>query len=114
MSDDIDLSQPSGWARLERRGPSREQQAKIEAERRRVKLLFARVFGTPDGLEVLALLRSSTIEKMTDPNISERALSHLEGQRQLVHVIETWTAHGREQHPSELRRELPALRRAAE
>lgn len=88
-----------------------EQRRQWEDEQRRVNLLFARVFGSPDGLEVLALLRSNTVERITDPDISERALSHLEGQRQLVRVIETRTANGREQHPSELRRDYPSLRR---
>ena len=97
------------WDDLNR--PKRRLSPEQEAEQKRVNQLFARVFGTPDGLEALALLRSSTVEKGFGPDASERALLYLEGQRQLVRVIETRVANGREQHPTELRREYPSLRR---
>ncbi|CAO3426682.1 Bbp19 family protein [Azospirillum argentinense] len=100
------------WEDLDK--PKQRLTPEQEAEQRRLNGLFARVFGTADGLEVLALLRSSTIEKPISPDASHSALVHLEGQRQLVRVIETRVANGRDQHPSELRREYPALRRAAE
>jgi hypothetical protein len=70
--------------------------------------LFARVFGTPDGLRVLALLRERA-ERPQGSEASLGALAHAEGQRQFVRAIEQWTANGREQHPTALRREYPAL-----
>lgn len=97
------------WVDLSRAKPQLTPEQ--EAEQKRVNGLFARVFGTSDGLEVLALLRSGTIEKTMGPDASERALLYLEGQRQLVRVIETRVANGRDQHPSELRRDYPSLQR---
>ncbi len=98
----------SGWNDIERPRLTAEQKQKAEEEAQRIDRLFGRVFGSPDGLEVLALLRAQTIERGADPNLSHSALAYLEGQRQLVRVIETRTANGRDQHPSELRREYPA------
>lgn len=70
--------------------------------------LFAAVFGTPDGLRVLALLRER-VERPQGPEASSGALAHAEGQRQIVRAIEQWTANGRDQHPTALRRDYPAL-----
>lgn len=107
---DVDVSEPRGWAALDRKNGAADRAA-VEAEQKRITALFARVFGAPDGLEVLALLRQSTVEKSLGPDASHSALAHLDGQRQIVRAIETRVAHGREQHPSELRRQYPALRR---
>lgn len=96
------------WGDLEKRQPTPAE----KEEAQRVDHLFARVFGTPDGLEVLALLRSQTVERVAGPETSRGALAYMEGQRQVVRAIEQRVANGREQHPSELRREYPPLRRA--
>lgn len=95
------------WGDLEKKPATKAERE----EAQRVDRLFARVFSTPDGLEVLALLRARTIERGMDPDAPHSALAYMEGQRQVVRAIEQRVANGREQHPSELRREYPSLRR---
>lgn len=99
----------TGWGGLDRKPATKAERE----EAQRVDRLFARVFGTPDGLEVLALLRARTIERGVDPDAPHSALAYMEGQRQVVRAIEQRVANGREQHPSELRREYPPLRTGA-
>lgn len=49
---------------------------------------FVRTFNTHAGQQVLAYLRTATIERRTPPETSECVLRHLEGQRALVQLIE--------------------------
>jgi hypothetical protein len=54
-----------------------------------VRIAYARAFGTAAGKQVLAHLRAQTIERQLPPDASVAALRFLEGQRRLVHSIET-------------------------
>jgi hypothetical protein len=58
--------------------------------------LFARVFGTDDGQAVLEHLRELTIERVMGADASDAALRQLEGQRQLVKLMETLIKRGRQ------------------
>lgn len=57
-------------------------------------LLHARLFTTTDGREWLARMREAKFGASLDPNISESALRHMEGQRQLIRDIDRLTEHG--------------------
>ena len=87
-----------GWKGLDGR-----QQERRDPE---VDRLYADVFGAPDGLRVLAALRDLTIERGSGPDASDRALAWMEGQRQLVRVIEARTAAGLQIDAKELRRRM--------
>ncbi|MCG5241391.1 hypothetical protein ACIU1J_27625 [Azospirillum doebereinerae] len=93
----------------ERRPPTEAEKAATAEEASRVDRLYASVFGTPDGLKVLALLRERYDERPLGAEASHSALAYREGQRQVLRDIETRTANGRDQHPTALRREYPAL-----
>lgn len=102
----------TGLVRPGERRPPTEDEKRLAAEKAaQADRLFAAVFGTPDGLKLLALLRDRYAEQPAGMEASHSALAYREGQRQLVRDIETRVANGREQHPSELRREYPSLRR---
>lgn len=58
---------------------------------------FTRIFTTSDGKEVLTYLKSLTKERILPANTSEGELRYLEGQRFLVHLIETLVRQGKEQ-----------------
>lgn len=53
-----------------------------------INKVFAEVFGTPAGKEVLKYLRSVTIEMVHGPDSSSNQLWHHEGQRHIVGLIE--------------------------
>ncbi len=56
---------------------------------------YARAFATHDGAMVLEHLRKITIERTLGPNASDAELRTLEGQRSLVHQIETMISRGK-------------------
>lgn len=57
----------------------------------------ARLFNSSDGDKVLKKLRDMTIERIaSEDELSERALSHREGQRYIVGMIERWIRTGHE------------------
>lgn len=58
--------------------------------------LYARVFSTTAGAEVLEHLRKITIERFLGANASDAELRTLEGARALVHQIEQLVRRGRE------------------
>ncbi|NUB27736.1 hypothetical protein [Azospirillum brasilense] len=89
-----------------RRGAPSEEERRAAAEARanaEMARLCAAVFATGQGRELLASLRRRTKDRVLGPDASASALFHLEGQRQLVHAIETWTADGTRTDPSDLR-----------
>ncbi|MCL2338922.1 MAG: hypothetical protein FWC51_03135 [Proteobacteria bacterium] len=59
---------------------------------------YARAFSTADGKKVLAHLRGITIERFVGPDASPAALRTLEGQRALVHQIESLIERGKNQN----------------
>lgn len=61
----------------------------------RLNKLFASVFGRGAGKEVLAHLRSITIEMVAGPNITDAELRHREGARHLVGIIEARVRKGK-------------------
>ncbi len=56
---------------------------------------FAKTFAGPFGEMVLSHLRKITIERTLGPNATDAELRTIEGQRALVHVIETLILRGR-------------------
>lgn len=56
-----------------------------------------RLFSTPDGKEVLTYLKHLTKERVLSASASDSELRFLEGQRFLVHQIETLIRQGKEQ-----------------
>ena len=56
---------------------------------------YARCFGTPSGVAVLAHLRQITIERAVGPNVSDGELRWFAAQSALVRHIETLVARGR-------------------
>ncbi|MEI8393487.1 MAG: hypothetical protein WCF85_02045 [Rhodospirillaceae bacterium] len=56
---------------------------------------FARCFGSGDGARVLGHLRALTLERSIGPEAPDTALRHLEGQRQLVLIIQALITRGR-------------------
>ena len=56
---------------------------------------YARAFSTPDGQKVLAHLRSITIERFLGPDATPAVLRTLEGQRAIVHQIESLIERGK-------------------
>ena len=62
--------------------------------RQRIATAFARCFGGADGGLVLGYLRAMTIERVLGAQASDAALRQLEGQRQLIHSIETMIDRG--------------------
>ncbi len=56
---------------------------------------FARTFSNADGAAVLAHLRRITVERALHPNATDAELRHIEGQRALVHMIETLITRGK-------------------
>jgi hypothetical protein len=69
-----------GWRWFEATAPGAEDQPLRQA--------YLRTFATDAGRQVLAHLRSQTIDRSLSPEGSDRALWHLEGQRRLVRMIE--------------------------
>lgn len=57
----------------------------------------ARLAMTADGALLLAHLRKRTIERPTGPDAGFGSLLHLEGQRSLVHYIESLAERGRKE-----------------
>lgn len=58
---------------------------------------YARAFSTSDGAAVLSHLRQITVERALGAAASDAELRTLEGQRTLVHMIETLIRRGRAQ-----------------
>jgi len=56
---------------------------------------YVRAFGTADGARVLAHLRAITIERFLGPDASPAQLRTLEGQRAIVHQIESLIERGK-------------------
>ena len=77
-------SRDQGWGWFdggETRSPEAEDAEDLPAA-------FARCFRGEDGAAVLAYLRAMTLERSLAPTVSDAALRHVEGQRQLVaHVL---------------------------
>ncbi len=59
-----------------------------------IKHAFARCFSSREGQEVLAHLKTLTLERTLGPNASDSILRHLEGQRQLVAYIDNQIKQG--------------------
>lgn len=57
--------------------------------------LFAGIFGSEGGREVMRYLRSITIESVAGPHITPNELMHREGMRYLVGIMEQRIAGGR-------------------
>ncbi len=57
-----------------------------------IKKAFVRCFMSKEGKIVLSFLRRQTIERCMGPDIEERQLRDLEGQRRLVKQIERLSA----------------------
>ena len=69
----------------------------ISAEDQKMNRLFATVFKTDAGKEVLAYLKSITAETVSGPNVSNNQLFHLEGMRYLFAIIQNKINKGKEQ-----------------
>ena len=71
------------------------------AAHRKINEALAMLFRSPGGVEVLAYLRSITVNYVAGPEISDAGLRHREGMRHLVAIIEQRIeAHHRDQHRS--------------
>ncbi len=62
--------------------------------KREIEKNYTRCFCTTAGAEVLRHLREITIERFLGPNATDAELRALEGQRALVHQIETLVKRG--------------------
>jgi hypothetical protein len=60
-----------------------------EKEERRINLAVVSALGGTQGEELMTYLRSITVNVASGPEISDRALMHLEGMRFLVGVLST-------------------------
>ena len=60
-----------------------------------LSLIAARCFQGNDGRRMLAYLRTITLGRTLGPGADDAHLRHLEGQRQLVHHIQTLIERGR-------------------
>lgn len=58
---------------------------------------FARLFSSADGKQVLEYLKAFTKDRVLPASASDAELRFLEGQRFLVHLIETFIRQGKEQ-----------------
>ena len=56
-------------------------------DQKNIEQLFARLFSTEDGKNVLAYLQNLTFHRAANPSLSEADLRHMEGQRSLLGVI---------------------------
>lgn len=56
----------------------------------------ARIFSSHDGQTVLSYLKRITLERILPPSCSNEELRFLEGQRFLIHQIETLIAQGQQ------------------
>lgn len=92
---------------IDRSRPTRGALPEKPAGPTKTEALFASVFGSDDGLKVLAVLREATIER-GGMGLSESALREIEGQRHLVRGIEARVAAGLMIDAAGLRRMLPA------
>lgn len=71
------------------------------SDEQKLNKVFASLFTTPAGQEVLKYLRSVTIELVSGPAISDEELRHREGQRYLVGLIESRVNKGKKnEHPT--------------
>jgi hypothetical protein len=61
---------------------------RTEEAETRLNSIFRGVFSGSGGAEVLAYLKSITINRVTGPDYSAEALRHLEGQRFIVGLID--------------------------
>lgn len=59
---------------------------------------FTRLFNTAAGAQVLEHLKSITSGRVLGPSATDSELRFLEGERYLVHQIETLIKQGREQN----------------
>lgn len=62
-----------------------------------IEKLYAQVFGTSAGKKVLEHLRNITIERFLGPDATDAGLRTIEGQRALVHKIESMIGRGKNQ-----------------
>lgn len=69
---------------------------RTRAQEDELNTLFASVFRTASGREVLSYLRSVTIEMVGGPEITDAQLRHREGSRYLVGIIEARVAKGKQ------------------
>lgn len=74
---------------------STASRGKEDRPREEIAKAFARCFGAPGAQEVMAHLRAVTVERVLSPQVDDRVLRHLEGQRQLVAYIEALVRLGR-------------------
>mgnify|MGYP001553975097 CR=1 FL=1 len=68
--------------------------------------MCAHVFGRGEGRDLLRHLRAITKDRMVAPDSAESALRWLEGQRYLVHRLESLTAKGLQESANDLRDSL--------
>lgn len=92
-----------------KRAAKAEADAKAAEEARIFHALCARVLGTPDGLRLLATLRRAVKDITHGPDASKGALMWHDGRRHLLSQLETWTANGLNEPPSDLRNRLEAV-----
>jgi hypothetical protein len=103
----MNTAETDGWAALDPHDPDDvERRRAALIERYRVDTLFARVFGTTEGAELLHLLRGQTIEQPAW--VPGQDSSHgfaREGQNSLVREIERRIARARLGPPPEINKE---------
>ena len=80
-----------GWDQFNRKAPIRTADGFPRAgeDEHRLNLMFAEVFKAGPGKEILDYLKSVTVNAVLGPGqVEPNALTHLEGQRYLVHLID--------------------------
>ncbi len=68
----------------------------ISVEENRINKLYASIFSTDAGKEVLAHLKSITVDSVSGPNVETNQLFHMEGSRFLYAVIQNRVNKGKE------------------
>ncbi len=100
----------TSWNEIEaqqQRKADRDRQA--EQENREFYRLCARVFGSQDGMKVLAILRRATKDQVMGPDVADGALRWHAGRAYLLGQIETWTAMGLNEPAADLRERVADL-----
>lgn len=81
------------WGEFEQRAP----RAPVEADDRRdIAAVAFRLSLTTDGRDLLAYLRSITVDRRSAPGLPDAVIREAEGKRQLLHHIEDLIETGRE------------------
>jgi hypothetical protein len=75
--------------------------ARTRTQEDELNQLFATLFRSAAGREVLSYLRAVTIEMVAGPEITDAQLRHREGSRYLVGIIEARVAKGKQNDPGE-------------